>query len=404
MVVTSFVCCVVLAASIARALIAERSAWVWGLLLGCSIRSTWEWVLQLRGDLPGICFGLLAIRLLLSSWRWAVPFAGTCAGLALQFKITFAAPLAAGAVWLVAQRRWRDLGRFVIPGVVVAIGPYCLVYIREGRIFSQIFALSPGLIDVEGWRLLMLGAASEMVVLLALVGLPGSGWLRRPGWSLLILFVVMSSTIAAVTDLQAGGNINYFFEAFFALVPLAVGGVLRLISPANRQAAVTLLIGALLLVIHAKPRALDLYDQRALFVNHSEVIRSRNRTFRLAETTLRGQRILSTVPRLALVDPEPVLTEPYLFAYLIRLGKIDPTPLLNQIRNGDFDVVITSANAAENWRGVPHVAPILAEAIEAAYRPQCQMLGSILHLPKQPHVRSDELAAALVRARCQPIG
>jgi hypothetical protein len=402
-VVASFVCCAVLAASIARALIAERSAWVWGLLLACSIRSTWDWVLQLRGDLPGICFALLAIRLLLSSQRWAVPLAGVCAGLALQFKFTFVAALGAGMVWLLVQRRWNDLGRFVIPGVILAVGPYLLVYLRERRIFAQIFALSPGLMEVEGWRSLVLAAINEMVVLLGLIALPGSGFLQRPGWLLLILFVMMSSAVAAVTDLQAGGNINYFFEALFAMVPLAAAGVLRLISPANRRIGVTALIGALLLVLYARPRALDLYDQRAVFVNHSDDIRSRNRLFRLAETTLRGQRILSTVPRLALVDSEPVLTEPYLFAYLIRLGKIDPTPLLNQVLDGSFDVVITPGNAAENWRGVPHVAPILAKAIDATYRPQCQMLGSILHLPKQPHPGSDALAAMLARAHCQRI-
>ena len=34
------------------------------------------WVLQVRGDFPGICFELLAIRLLLSPSRWAMPMAG----------------------------------------------------------------------------------------------------------------------------------------------------------------------------------------------------------------------------------------------------------------------------------------------------------------------------------------
>jgi hypothetical protein len=49
-----------LAASVARTLIPARLAWVWGVLLGCSIRSMWGWVLQGRGDFPGIGFELLA--------------------------------------------------------------------------------------------------------------------------------------------------------------------------------------------------------------------------------------------------------------------------------------------------------------------------------------------------------
>jgi hypothetical protein len=44
-------------------------------------------VLQVRGDFPGICFELLAIRLLLSPSRWEMPMAGACVGFALQFKL-----------------------------------------------------------------------------------------------------------------------------------------------------------------------------------------------------------------------------------------------------------------------------------------------------------------------------
>jgi hypothetical protein len=40
-VLGSFACSIALAASIARALIPARSAWAWGVLLGCSIRSMW---------------------------------------------------------------------------------------------------------------------------------------------------------------------------------------------------------------------------------------------------------------------------------------------------------------------------------------------------------------------------
>jgi hypothetical protein len=60
---------------------------------------------------------------------------------------------------------------------------------------------------------------------------------------------------------------------------------------------------------------------------------------------------VSTVPRLALIDPVPTLTEPFLMSYLVRLGKIDPEPIVRQVRNGDFDVVITLAEREENWRG-----------------------------------------------------
>jgi hypothetical protein len=88
---------------------------------------------------------------------------------------------------------------------------------------------------------------------------------------------------------------------------------------------------------------------------------------------------------------------------LIRLGKIDPEPILRQVRNGDFDVVITLESSEEDWRGIPHIAPILGEAISTAYRPHCRLIGSIVHLPKQLHSGTEVLAGALERIRCEPI-
>jgi hypothetical protein len=402
-VLGSFACCIALAASIARALIPARSAWVWGVLLGCSIRSMWGWVLQVRGDFPGICFELLAIRLLLSRSRWALPMAGACAGLALQFKITFVAALATGASWLVLERRWADLRRFLVPAIVFAFGPYLIVRAREPLMFAHIFALSPGIIELNGWRLLLRDVVSELVVLLGLLALPAAGFLRRPDWSLLILFVSISSTVGAITDLQAGGNINYFFDTLFAMVPLAVAGLLRIASLAHRRVAVGLLAATLIGLHDAVPRALALYENRDRLKSRAGEIQSRNFKFRNLETTLRGHRILSTVPRLALIDPAPALTEPFLLSYLIRLGKIDPEPILRQVRNGDFDVVITLESSEEDWRGIPHIAPILGEAISTAYRPHCRLIGSIVHLPKQLHSGTEVLAGALERIRCEPI-
>ena len=95
--ITAYLVSIGIVISLVRVLAPAGFVWVWGLLLASSISSMWEWILQIRGDFPGICFSLLAIRLLLSRSRWAVPLAGLCAGLALQFKITFVAAVAAGA-------------------------------------------------------------------------------------------------------------------------------------------------------------------------------------------------------------------------------------------------------------------------------------------------------------------
>jgi hypothetical protein len=116
---------------------------------------------------------------------------------------------------------------------------------------------------------------------------------------------------------------------------------------------------------------------------------------------LGGYHIFSTVPRLALLDPAPVLTEPYLMSYLERVGKFDPQPILERIRNKEFDLVITASRRV-SWRGVPHIAPDLRRAIEESYVPQCTILGALVQVPRALP-GDDDLLQELNRNNCVPL-
>src|SRR5262245_56098664 len=260
-VLAAFLLCVVIVISTVQTLIPTRLAWIWGALLACTVTSMWDWVLQIRGDFPGICFSLLAIRLLLSRSRWAVALAGVSAGLASQFKITFVAALGAGVLWLLMQRRWKDLAWFAVLGTMFSAGLYLLYSFREPRMLSQMLALSPGVLDVRGGLRLMYQALNEPVVLLSLLGLPTlnfSTWRRR---ALVLIFAAMSFVVAELADLQAGGNINYFFEGLFALIPLAVLGVLRITALARQRLTVGLFVAALFVIHFLVPRTQELRYQ-----------------------------------------------------------------------------------------------------------------------------------------------
>ena len=181
------------------------------------------------------------------------------------------------------------------------------------------------------------------MVPLAILGLSSVAF-RGPRWGLVAAFAAISAVLAGVLDLQAGGNINYFFEALFAAVPLAVLGLIRLVALARRQVVIAVGAIAIFVVFFCVPRTSDAYGRlRARLEGGSNSVASRNQAFRTLEQTLRGHRIFSTVPRLALFDPAPALTEPYLLTYQQRLGKFDPRPILERLHNSEFDVVITAA-------------------------------------------------------------
>lgn len=398
--VAMFLLCVGVVVSIVRALIPVRFAWLWGVLLASSISIMRSWVLALRGDFPAIFFSLLAIRLLLVRSRWAVILAGVCAGFATQFKFTYVAALTAGSLYLLIRRRWKDLGGFAVAGALSSVGLYLLLWMRERDMLEQMLALSPGIVDVEGGIKLVFAALREPFVLIALAGLPPIARRFSSRWGLLLLFALTSLTFSGLTVLQAGANINYFFEGLLALTPLAVLGVFRLIVWTRAHFWAALFVAALFAIHFLPTSAHDLY-----LVLHSGIgyrsTESRNDAFRALQNALQGRRIFSTVPRLALLDPDPALMEPFLLSYLQTLGKFDARPILDRVASGEFDVLITSAHPVF-YRGLPFITRDLRGAIAASYTPYCVLLGFEIYLPHY-HPEDKTLVRNLEQMSCVPV-
>jgi hypothetical protein len=350
------------------------------MLIAISITSLENWPVQLRGDFPGILFGLVAIRLLLARSRHAVLLAGLCAGLATQFKFTYVAALVAGSLSLLLYKRWKDLAVFAAAGASASLGLYLLFWLREPRMLSQMMAAAPGIPDVSGWVRLISRAISEPVVLLALPTLPLIILRPWPRWRLLLLFILVSFGVAGLTDLQAGGNLNYFYEGLLALTPLAVLGAWRLILWSRQRLAMAVFLTGLIL-LH-----FWLLDAQHLYGTDSKLtpgkIKQQNAVFRRTEDALRGQHILSTIPRIALLDPHPAVMEAFLLSYMQRLGKANPQPIVDRIRSAEFDVVITNEHPI-SYRGISRIGPDLGNAIVAAYTPHCTLAERIFYLPRQ---------------------
>jgi hypothetical protein len=396
--ITAVLLCIGVVASIVRKLIPSRLAWVCGMLLPFSIRSVWDWVLQIRGDFLGISLSLLAIRFLLSDSRWAVLLAGVCAGLAMQFKITFIAAAVTGTLWLLTERRWKDATAFAALVTISSAGLYLLYSLREPRMISQMFALSPGIRNVTGNLSLMDQAVSELVILLALLGMASIEWRTLPRETLIVLFVTISFAVAALTDMQAGGNINYYFEVLFGVTPIAVLGAFRLMDLTRRSAMLSVVLAGVLVIHFLIPRSLQLYE----WIGTRNERGLGNAELRQLEQALEGHRIFSTVPRLALLDPEPPMVEPYLLSYLHRLGKVELEPIVEPIRRNGYDVVITYEKP-QTWRGVSHIDPTLRSAISSSYQPHCKFQGFLFHLPTNVERANSALVEGLGNIGCVPV-
>jgi len=398
LVLAAFLGCVSLAGSITRRLVPVPAAGWWALALVASISTFWNWAIQIRADFLGVFCSLLAVRALLSHRPAAVVLAAVAAGLAVQFKLTFVAAGLAGIVWLAAGREWRRLLLFTAVASLASAGLYAAWAVREPRMLSQILALSPGVPDRAGAMLLMQIVLSQPAPILAIVGvatLPPP--VARP-WGLVIIFCTAAFGVGALTSLQSGANQNYYFEYLFALIPLAVRGVLRFERLSANRALAGLVVLALALTVGARYRVAEVREAG----NRPSNARVLDARIRLLSPVLATRRSMATVPWVAVLDAHPSLVEPYLLSYLTRLGRTSPTPLPAEIRTKAFDAVFT-ATTAQVYRGVPHIDGSLRDAIAATYVPYC-VVGSVLaHLPEGSPPEATPLAAELRAAGCRPL-
>jgi hypothetical protein len=392
-VMAAFLLSVGAAVSIARKLLPHRRVWLWSIPLSLSFTTMSAWVLQIRGDFLAISFSLLAVRLLLSRWGWrAALLAGLCAGLAPQFKFTYVAALASGLLWLAVRRRWKSLAAFAVGGGVTCIGIYVFFLLREPWMLDNLLALRKPIVDFAGLMKVAHDFSIEPVALLGLSALPFLPWRLRGRWTLLTSFTAISLSIALITDLQAGGNINYFFEAMFGLVPLAAFAVLQL-RRSNFSVAGLFLLSVLTLTTSVPLGTAAIRATRALPAAMAE----QHRAARVFRAAFQGQKVLSFVPAVTIFAPEVALSEPFLASFLERLGEFDFHPLAGRIRSQAFDLIVTSI-APMSYRGVYLLSPTLRPAIREAYEPFCQMEGLVIFVRRNS---AGPLTERLVQLGCE---
>jgi len=374
-----FLICILATALLSRALVARRKAFPLALLLAGSFATMTPWLLQLRSDFPGIACSLFAMYFLLSGgWKRAV-LAGICAGLATQFKITFAAAAVAGVLWLLLYKSWSRLVGFVVATGICSIGIYLLFMWRESQMAANILMMSRVIPHLHGVvvfirqtlaePVFLLGIATLLTMLIPLLAHP------RPRWQLLAIFTAVSLAISAATSLQAGANINYFYEGMFAATPFAVFGMMRL--QAMRSPLVSMFLSLLLLTFFILPQvSRTIYGVRHVV---GEVAR-RNQQYDGLRAALAGLDFLSTIPDVTILGKERIITDSALLNYRVLTTGADLSALEQRVSNQEFAVIVTLPGD-DMWRGMPMLPRELRKVIMEAYRPYCVLGNELFHIP-----------------------
>ena len=371
MVLASFLACLGLVASISRKLIDCRAAVPVSMLLACSFGVFQGWPTQLRGDFTSICFALLAIRLLFEDRPWSYALAGAAAGFALQFKLTYVAAGTAGLLWLIYQRKWKSLIAFMMAAALTSLGVYALILVREPHMLEHLLVLRSSVPDYSGVRRFLYYLGMEPVLLLGVTMVPLLVFRRWFQWSPLALYFFISFAVSTLLSIQAGSNINYFFESLFAITPFAVAGMFRLRERISDVSS--LFVGLLIWGLGINPAVLHTVETMRL----ARVAPAQNRYLEQLRVEFAGKNVFSTVGWASHLAENVAISEPFLLSYLERSAKWDSAPWAARIRQRKFDLIVVDLPAA-SWRGIPHIPPKIRAAIDAAYEPFCACPGLLL--------------------------
>ena len=399
---TSFALCAVVVVSIARTLLPRL--WGWAALLTGSIASMWPWMLQLRGDFPGN---------LPQSARDSAPPVAITDGAALLRASVPAWRRISKSSWL---RRWRQgrcgCSRSAGGGMrphsqcwasSSSVGLYLFLHAREPRMLSQIFALSPGIVDVSGLleadargrqrARRSAGDTRPVVGRVSRAAVEAPGCLRgdlvrarrcvRPSSGRKRQLFLRS----ALRDGSAGGARHHSSHGLVA-------------TPCGCRCSRHRAVGRVILHSEELPgvraRAAPVRPRAPTSSPHAITLSRRwSRRFEAVASfpRFRGSRCSIL---------HPALTEPYLFTYQERLGKFDPRPILDRVRNSEFDVVITLPQPG----GLAGPASYLAQPSRGHRRivsTSLQARGSLMHLPRRPRSEGGALASDLAAIGCAPI-
>lgn len=380
-------------------------------LTGCVIltHTALRGTMQLRGDILPCALQLGALMLVWGgvaghpddaddrrrSRRARLHLAAVLCAVAVAFKLSAIWGTCAIGLWLLATDR-RQLVVFCIVWWIVfpalALGFHLATH---GRMVESMFGLSAA------------GLADDSVSLRSrlLKPIQFAFYFARPIWPLIPL-VVLSIATAAVRRIvepatialacalgvlllvlwDSGAQYNHLLDAA-VLAPLPIGWLWRRAAADDEGMSVgqgiigMVVVGALVTGVAAYvPHPYQGKDAAADDYTCDDAMAP----FRCA---LEGKHILAEDPYVAVSLGEiPVVLDPWM---LQRIGLAHPKmvePLAERIRAHEFDVIVLFRSLEDNlggWYTHNHFGRVVAEAMRDGYRPDRQVRGAHLYVPRE---------------------
>src|SRR5207302_11137711 len=120
---------------------------------------------------------------------------------------------------------------------------------------------------------------------------------------------------------------------------------------------------------------------------------------------IESHRVLSDIPYVAAHGKQPEMLDPSVNHYLELAKHWSPEPVLNELRNQEFDYVIVGLDGGRvrQWRGLTLFSHSILREIEADYRLSCTSDRVAVYIPKMQPVFDSTSDTSFRKAGCAPI-
>jgi hypothetical protein len=309
-------------------------------------------------------------------WGWFVGALLLVAAAYTRQSYALAAPLA-GFVWLWTKDKRRAIALALLVGGL-GIALFLLINIlTDGGFYYNIVTAN---VNEFTWERMKDNLdqlwEDNYIILVSSALFLFIGWRSQKSWPILAFFLV-GAFLSGLTVGKIGSNINYFLELAAALA--LVGGALVVWShPYPWRNTVVLLLIAL---------QIGLLLRSSMQLNVDWILGQRYVDFdalQMLEQEVKrmdGPVLADEYMGLLTMNDRPLYLQPFEVSQLANAGMWDQQPLLDEIKNQNFDGILihhfdTSPLFKERW-----TAEMLI-AIDEYYRPVKTLAGTVIYIPR----------------------
>ncbi|HEU0207542.1 MAG TPA: hypothetical protein VFQ78_01050 [Candidatus Udaeobacter sp.] len=368
-----------------RSALSLTTSFGFGAMFLCN-NSVRNWMLINRVDWVGLALTLagLAVFLYFPKYTFAASFFFSAA---ILVKVSLLAAPAACCLYLVKERDWQQLLRFVIVGFALGTTGFLVTQSwASGHFFFSQFGSHPDAYRFSVYFMFLRLVAREFPLLagLALCTVVLSLRNRTPSLSVLYL---LAAVLGAATIGKAGSNTNHLLELYAALCWCAGCGwevAKRWLREKNLPlASNAILVGVYLSILIPFVLYRPRIDDPSLCDKTYQFLRSH------------GNSVLTDNVGALLITGKPVLvSNPYVFSQLAMHAGWSDAPVVDRIRARQFDVILLMKPADKYSGPDSRFTPGMVRAIKQNYHVDAEFECLDAAVAYTPNATSDSASSS----------